>query len=351
MSENKINYYKILEIDKSSSQKEIASVYRKLSLKWHPDKPTPLGYTKEQQTSKFQEITQAYEVLSNEEKRKEYDLGKQGNGVGLNDWWKNKANSMLGESIEKLKELFIAYGATEKDLDPQLWAPFATWEDKAWALHEQKNNQHHDFLELLREESQKAGKRKKFGSPKDSPVENIPKQKEIPNKKESENPQIPYHNEEIPPENPTDEDVKIEVKMVNDNVNNKSSSEDELVKQNNKKMVINLGNIKKITLTSKGELVIEFNESNEVALVSQIITSEQINSSQELQKAKSYLKSQNKTSINQAEFSKLISGGATSAEKSPKDNNALLIGGGITILVIGLVAGILISKKKTKKTK
>jgi len=214
-------------------------------------------------------------------------------------------------------------------------------------LHEQKNNQHHDFLELLREESQKVGTRKKSGSLKNSPVENIPKQKEIPNKKESENPPIPYHNEEIPKENYTGKGVKVEVKIVNDN---KNGSENEPAEQNNEKMVINLGNIKKITLTSKGELVIEFNKSNGVALITQIITDEQINSNQELQKAKTYLKGQNKTSINQAEFSKLISGGATSAEK-PKDNHALLIGGGITVLVIGLVIGILISKKKTKKVK
>ena len=57
---------------------------------------------------------------------------------------------MFGESIERLKEFFVFYGANESDLDPNLWTPFANWEDKAWNLYENRVNRHNDFLELLR---------------------------------------------------------------------------------------------------------------------------------------------------------------------------------------------------------
>ena len=67
------NYYEILGINSSASEKEIKKVYYKLSLIWHPDRPIPQGFTKEQQTGKFKEISNAYEVLSDSTKRKMYD--------------------------------------------------------------------------------------------------------------------------------------------------------------------------------------------------------------------------------------------------------------------------------------
>ena len=71
------NYYNILGVSKKASQKDIKSKYRKLALKYHPDKVEPAQ--KEEAEKKFQEINEAYSVLSDEEKRKVYDkFGKKG---------------------------------------------------------------------------------------------------------------------------------------------------------------------------------------------------------------------------------------------------------------------------------
>src|SRR5690554_1588799 len=64
-----IDYYKILEVDKSASQADIKKAYRKLARKLHPDL-NPNDKTAQQ---KFQQINEANEVLSDPEKRKKYD--------------------------------------------------------------------------------------------------------------------------------------------------------------------------------------------------------------------------------------------------------------------------------------
>ena len=61
--------YKILEVDKSASQSEIKKSYRRLALRYHPDK-NPGDINAE---NKFKEATEAYDVLSDKEKRKNYD--------------------------------------------------------------------------------------------------------------------------------------------------------------------------------------------------------------------------------------------------------------------------------------
>ncbi|CAN0927831.1 DnaJ protein ERDJ3A [Linum grandiflorum] len=68
--------YKILGVEKNASQREIQKAFHKLSLQYHPDK----NKSKSAQ-EKFAEINNAYEILSDEEKRKNYDLygNDQGN--------------------------------------------------------------------------------------------------------------------------------------------------------------------------------------------------------------------------------------------------------------------------------
>merc|ERR1712217_288097 len=70
-AEEKRNYYEVLEVPKDADEKAIKSAYRKLALKWHPDKNPDDRQTAE---IKFREVAEAYEVLSNPEKRKNYDL-------------------------------------------------------------------------------------------------------------------------------------------------------------------------------------------------------------------------------------------------------------------------------------
>ena len=76
------DYYEILEIDRSASESEIKKAYRKLALKYHPDRNP--GDTEAE--TKFKEAAEAYEVLSSPEKRSRYDrfghAGVRGNGAG-----------------------------------------------------------------------------------------------------------------------------------------------------------------------------------------------------------------------------------------------------------------------------
>ena len=63
------DYYKVLGVDKKASDAEIKKAYRKLAMKYHPDR------TKGDKAAenKFKEISEAYAVLSDKEKREQYD--------------------------------------------------------------------------------------------------------------------------------------------------------------------------------------------------------------------------------------------------------------------------------------
>lgn len=90
---NKKNYYDILGVSKTASQEEIKAAYRKLALKYHPDRNPDNKEAEE----KFKEAAQAYEVLSNTEKRQQYDqfgeagpqMGGYGQNMDMNDIFRN----------------------------------------------------------------------------------------------------------------------------------------------------------------------------------------------------------------------------------------------------------------------
>ena len=69
MAENKRDYYEVLGVDKSASADDIKKAYRKLAMKYHPDR-NPGDKTAEE---KFKEIGEAYEVLSDADKKAKYD--------------------------------------------------------------------------------------------------------------------------------------------------------------------------------------------------------------------------------------------------------------------------------------
>ena len=77
-----VDYYALLGVSKTAGEAEIKSAYRKLALKYHPDRNQ--GNTASE--GKFKEINEAYEVLSDVKKRKMYDnLGENwqdGQGYG-----------------------------------------------------------------------------------------------------------------------------------------------------------------------------------------------------------------------------------------------------------------------------
>lgn len=64
------DYYKVLEVEYDAPEEKIRLNYRKLALKWHPDKHKGDSAV----TAKFQEINEAYRVLSDPAKRLDYDL-------------------------------------------------------------------------------------------------------------------------------------------------------------------------------------------------------------------------------------------------------------------------------------
>jgi len=63
------DYYKLLGLEKRATAEDIKKAYRKLALKWHPDK-NPNNKAAEE---KFKKISEAYAVLSDPKKREEYD--------------------------------------------------------------------------------------------------------------------------------------------------------------------------------------------------------------------------------------------------------------------------------------
>lgn len=80
----KRDYYEVLGVTKTATADEIKKAYRKLALKYHPDKNP--GDKKAEET--FKECAEAYEVLSNSEKRQKYDqFGHEGlRGAGVHDY-------------------------------------------------------------------------------------------------------------------------------------------------------------------------------------------------------------------------------------------------------------------------
>lgn len=65
---DKRDYYEVLGVDKTADEKEIKKAYRKLAMKYHPDVSEEEG-----SEEKFKEISEAYAVLSDDEKRQRYD--------------------------------------------------------------------------------------------------------------------------------------------------------------------------------------------------------------------------------------------------------------------------------------
>ena len=75
MSTDRRDYYEVLGVGRNASADEIKSAYRKLAIKYHPDRNPDLEDAEE----KFKEASEAYSVLSDSDKRARYDrFGHQG---------------------------------------------------------------------------------------------------------------------------------------------------------------------------------------------------------------------------------------------------------------------------------
>ena len=74
------DYYEVLGVKKDATSDEIRKAYKKLAIKWHPDKNPD---NKEEAEKRFKEISEAYSVLSDAEKKKEYDNRDTANFQGF----------------------------------------------------------------------------------------------------------------------------------------------------------------------------------------------------------------------------------------------------------------------------
>lgn len=98
---NKRDYYEVLGVDKKASADEIKSAYRKLALKWHPDRWVN-GSDAEKKTAEenFKEAAEAYSILSDPDKRAKYDqfgfaADQMGGGAGGFDFGGMDINDFL----------------------------------------------------------------------------------------------------------------------------------------------------------------------------------------------------------------------------------------------------------------
>lgn len=95
------NYYTLLNIDQSASMEEIKESYRRIAKECHPDKnPDP------QSVTYFKLVTNAYSILSNEEKRNEYDLFLKTSTNQKKAEKKEKNNKYDAESINMVSSIY-----------------------------------------------------------------------------------------------------------------------------------------------------------------------------------------------------------------------------------------------------
>ncbi len=104
------DYYKILDVSKTATEMEIKTAYRKLARKYHPD----LNPGNKESETKFKEVNEANEVLSDPENRKKYDkYGKD---------WKH------GEEYEKTRrqqqKQYSPYQSGQKDFSKEEYSDF-----------------------------------------------------------------------------------------------------------------------------------------------------------------------------------------------------------------------------------
>lgn len=129
------NYYDTLGVDKSAGADEIKKAYRKLAMQYHPDRH---GWDKEME-AKFKEVNEAYAVLSDQEKRRNYDQFWSAEGFGWHAGW--FADFDIGDIFSSVFGQGFGFGwqASQKRTigeDIQLHVPISFEESYSWVKKE-----------------------------------------------------------------------------------------------------------------------------------------------------------------------------------------------------------------------
>ncbi|KAI3920269.1 hypothetical protein MKW92_038860 [Papaver armeniacum] len=97
------DFYSVLGVKKECTVSELRNAYKKLAMRWHPDRCSASGNLKfiEESKKKFQSIQEAYSVLSNANKRFMYDLGLYKNDDDDDD---NEMGDFLGEMVDLMAQ-------------------------------------------------------------------------------------------------------------------------------------------------------------------------------------------------------------------------------------------------------
>jgi molecular chaperone DnaJ len=98
------DYYKILEVDRGASQDDIKKSYRKLAMKWHPDK----NPGNKEAEDRFKECAEAFEVLSDPEKRRNYDQFGSSGSRGSNPFSGHGFN--MDDIFSRFGDIFGGFG-------------------------------------------------------------------------------------------------------------------------------------------------------------------------------------------------------------------------------------------------
>lgn len=126
------NYYEILWVGKTATKEEIKKAYRKLAMQYHPDR----NKANKDAESKFKEVSEAYETLSDDQKRKNYDMfGSSGFG------W-NSGNPFSGWGY--------SYSSSWIDLE-DLFSSFWWWNSRSYS----SSSSWFDFSDLFWNQTQK----------------------------------------------------------------------------------------------------------------------------------------------------------------------------------------------------
>lgn len=116
------NLYEILGVSKDATQDEIKKAYRKLSLKYHPDRHT--SDTPEEQKKNeelFKEVTEAYDILGNQEKRKQYDNPYSDINSEFEDFFYNPF-ARRKQKVERGNDCFVKVSVNLEDLFKEIYS-------------------------------------------------------------------------------------------------------------------------------------------------------------------------------------------------------------------------------------